>query len=171
MGRLPFAKTQNKMIAHTPQTFLESLCGTYDGTHSVWFEPGPPVDAAPMEVEIRESDIPGLVGIAYRYTFQDKSHLGRMTLAFAKTDPRYQLSWVDSLHGAGRIIHFEGGNTPAAIEAGFSVSGTYPVDPETYWGWRIDIFRDAADGILIQHFNRPLGQDEAVAVEMRLHSR
>ncbi len=159
------------MIAHTPQTFLESLCGTYAGTHSIWFEPGPPVDVAPMEVEIRESNIPGLVEIAYRYAFQDNSHLGRMTLAFAESDPRYQLSWVDSLHGGGRIIHLEGSNTPDAIAAGFSVSGTYPIDRTTYWGWRINITRDADNGLLIQHFNRPLGQEEAIAVEMRLQSR
>lgn len=151
----------------SPENFLPSLAGDYAGTHSVWFEPGDPVDVGMMAAEVTALDISGFMEIAYSFTFQGKSHAGRMTLGYSKAESRYQLSWLDSFHSAGRILHCEG-EPGASQTAGFSVSGTYPADATSYWGWRIAITKPSSGGILIQHYNLMPGEAEALGVEMRL---
>jgi len=134
----------------TPQAFLKSLAGSWEGTCRTWFRPGKLAD---------ESNVTGkfeliLGGRFLRHTYvgklQGKPRKGEETIAYNPVRKKFQSSWVDDFHMSYGIMFSQGDRT----KTGFVVAGKYAVGPDQPpWGWKTAFELTDKDHLTITAYN------------------
>jgi hypothetical protein len=142
----------------TPQAFLKSLIGSWEGTCRTWFEPGELADESNVTGEFEAI----LGGRFIRHTYEGKiqggPRTGEETIAFNSVTKKFQTSWVDDFHMNYGIMFSEGEVT----KTGFVVVGKYAVGPDQPpWGWRTAFELTDNDHLTVTAYNvSPDGRED-----------
>ena len=107
----------------TPQAFLDSLVGSWEGTCRTWFQPGTLADESVVKGDFQLMVDGRFLRHSYEGTLQGKPRTGEETIAFNSVKNKFQTSWVDEFHMNYGIMFSEGDRTPT----GFVVVGKYAV--------------------------------------------
>ena len=143
---------------------FSALPGHWVGIARTWFEPGQLADESPIDGSIEPVLGGRLLRHTYRGAMQGKPRMGEETIAFNKTGPRWEVSWVDDFHMGKAILHSVGD----ATDTGFTVLGHCLVgDPHPPWGWRTTYALEGPDQLTIRSHNVMPGEAEALAIEVR----
>ena len=142
---------------------LAQLAGNWEGMTRVWFEPGPPVDEAPIRGSIRVVLGGRFVIHEYATHFMGKPQEGLAIYGWHIDRGRYEAAWIDSGHTGTQLMFSEG----VAGDDRFSMLGHYGGhDGSEPWGWRTEITPDGDDRLVITAWNIQPGEPEAKAVEI-----
>lgn len=147
-------------VKYTPdeaEKVLKGLVGSWEGTTTTWFEPGSQPDVSPMRGTIRP--LPGSRFVIHEYqsSIGGEGFQGIVIYGFNTLTNAFEMAWADSFHMSTNIMF----STGPGLENGFSVLGSYKVDPaQEAWGWRVQVERVDADHLTITSFNiLPDGQE------------
>lgn len=143
---------------------LAGMAGAWEGTTTVWFAPGDPVDSSPQSGRIR------LVGGGrwllheYEGPFEGKPQEGVAIYAVHLDAQACEIAWVDSFHTGTSIL-----SSTAPIKGErFGALSSY-ADPQggPPWGWRTQIDQPGDDELVITMTNITPQGEESKAVETR----
>lgn len=143
-----------------PHFQLSRLTGNWEGTASVWMEPGSDPLQAPIRGTIKLILGGRFAMHEYESSFDGKPLEGIVIIGYHLSLERYQSAWVDSFHSGTAIMFSEGERKTED----FKVLGSYAwVTPEMeqHWGWRTEYEVVNEDTIRITAFNiSPEGQED-----------
>ncbi|MBN8481377.1 MAG: DUF1579 domain-containing protein [Xanthomonadales bacterium] len=141
---------------------LSRFVGRWRGTTRVWFEPGDPVDQAPIEGTIRAVLGGRFLIHEYETRFMGARQEGIAIIGWHIDGNRHEMAWIDSGHTGTQLMFCEG---EAGADA-FSVLGHYGGhDGSEPWGWRTAIEADGDDRLVITAWNIQPGEAETRAIE------
>jgi len=119
--------------ALTPQQFLASLAGSWNGTCRTWFRPGELADESPVRGKFELIINGRFLRHTYVSELRGKPRTGEETIVFNSGNNKYQVTWMDDFHMNYGIMFSEGDATPS----GFVVVGQYAVGPDLPpWSWK-----------------------------------
>ena len=137
---------------------VDALPGQWEGTSTLWFEPGPPVEEAAISGRIRRVGSTRFILHEYTSTTNGEAREGVELLGVdvAGEGGPYCSAWVDSFHTSDDILVSRG-------DAGSRVSviGSY-ADPTggPRWGWRTQYELEGTDRLVITAYNvLPTGEE------------
>lgn len=142
---------------------LAGLVGAWTGTNHLWFRPGEPGFESSTTATVAPTAQGAATLIQYTWSHEGTAHAGTMLILHqATTAEQDAVTWVDSFHTAGGLMHFRGGmNGDGAL----SVLGSYGAPEGPPWGWRI-VLSPAVDGAFtMRMYNIKPGGPEMLAVE------
>ena len=141
---------------------LARFVGRWQGMTRVWFEPGEPVDQAPIRGTIRAVLDGRFLMHEYETRFMGQLQEGIAIFGWHIDRGRHEMAWVDSGHTGTQLMYCEG----AAGGEAFSVLGHYGGhDGSEPWGWRTAIEADGDDRLVITAWNIQPGEAEVKAIE------
>lgn len=117
---------------------LSRLTGDWEGTTTVWFEPGKIADQSPIHGTMRLILDGRFILHEYKGSFGGKPLEGLAILGYHLETGKYQTAWIDSFHNGTAIMFSESARNAKK----FNVLGSYEyVTPEVdqKWGWRTEI--------------------------------
>jgi len=131
---------------------MSRLAGEWEGTTTVWFEPGVVGDVSPVRGSMRP--ILGAKFILHEYTGQINGEPieGLAIYGFSLGLNQVQSAWVDSFHNGTAIMYSEGKWGDASMNM---MGHYYYVTPEIEqkWGWRTEITIVSDNEINITAYN------------------
>jgi hypothetical protein len=98
------------------------------------------------------------------WTVDGTDQRGFMVLGIAAETGRARGAWMDSWHQAGEPMEFKG----ELVEGALRATGSYEVEGEQPWGWRIEVKRDG-DSLLLWMDNLAPGGADDPAVRAVYH--
>lgn len=141
---------------------LARLVGRWQGTTRVWFEPGEPVDQAPIRGTIRAVLGGRFLIHEYETQFMGAPQEGIALIGWHIDRDRHEMAWIDSGHTGTQLMFCEGKPGSDAV----SVLGHYGGhDGSEPWGWRTAFEVDGDDRLVITAWNIQPGEAEARAIE------
>jgi hypothetical protein len=143
---------------------LGRLTGDWEGTTSVWFEPGNPADQSPVHGKIRSILDGRFILHEYKGSFGGKPLEGMAIIGYHLETGKYQTAWIDSFHNGTAIMFSESSRNTAK----FNVLGGYEyVTPEfdQKWGWRTEVELVNDDELKLTSYNVTPEGSEAKATE------
>lgn len=138
--------------ASGPHFQLTRLVGNWEGTASVWLEPGSDPHQAPIRGTMKLILGERFILHEYESSFDGKPLEGMAIIGYHLALGKYQSAWVDSFHNGTAIMLSEG-------ERGtedFKMLGSYAwVTPEIeqHWGWRTEVEVVDDDTVKITAYN------------------
>jgi Protein of unknown function (DUF1579) len=146
-------------LAEGNHSLLKSFEGTYEGTTTVWFEPGSKGEEAACSGSLRSILGGRFLLHEYKSSLQGKPIEGLAIFGYSIGDEKLQCAWVDSFHNGTAIMLSENSDPSTP----FSFLGYYGKDPK--WGWRTAIERPSKNQIKITMYNIEPGGSDEKAVE------
>ncbi|NZA28422.1 DUF1579 domain-containing protein [Luteimonas sp. SJ-92] len=142
---------------------LCGMCGDWEGTTRVWFEPGqPPAMELPQRGTIRAIAGGRFLLHEYEAGEGDQASSGAAIYGLHLDERAYESAWVDSFHTGTSVMY---STAPAEGEA-FSVRGSYGDGRGgPRWGWRTELVQPSDDELVVTMYNVPPQGAEAKAVE------
>jgi hypothetical protein len=143
---------------------LSRLMGDWEGTASVWFEPGEPVDQSPASGTMRPILDGRFILHEYQSSFGGKPLEGVAIIGYHLETGKYQTAWVDSFHLSTAMMFSESSRHADRM----NVLGSYEyVTPEVdqKWGWRTEIEIVSDDEIVLTSYNVTPEGEEAKATQ------
>ncbi len=146
----------------TPQEFLHSLVGSWEGTCRTWFEPEKLADESAVKGEVAAI----LGGKFFRHTYEGsmkgRARVGDETIGFNAVRKVFQIVWIDDFHMNYALMFSEG----EATDNGFAVKGEYDIEVGTpVWGWKTVFELIDEDHLTITAYNISPEGEEMKGVE------
>jgi hypothetical protein len=143
---------------------LNNLTGTWSGTSSTWFEPGDPIDVAPISGTIRPLFDGRFIIHEYKSSFQGAPFEGIAIYGYHMKTGKFQCAWMDTFHmGTGIML-----SESQKGQSFYNVLGQYEASAENpeLWGWRTEITQQDDNTITITAYNIQPGETEQKATEI-----
>ncbi len=138
----------DESLASGPHARLAAMVGDWEGSASLWFEPGDPTTVE--EIALRAELVAG--GRSLRMTYESSMNgtptTGELLLGYHLDGEAWQAAWSDSSHTGTLIMWFDGPGAPGDVPL---LRGSYAAG-EAVWGWHIT-FSLEDDELLVSHSN------------------
>lgn len=144
--------------------FLHDLAGDWNGTNSLWLEPGDPPMESPATALVALVGRGKFVRIDYTWRYKDKPQEGSWLIGTGGEE--IVAVWIDSWHMGHAMMQCRGSATPTGID----VHGSYAAPPGPDWGWRTVLGRDEDGALRMTMYNISPEGEEMLAVDVR-HAR
>ena len=130
---------------------LNRLVGNWEGITKTWFEPGDPIDVAPMKGVIKPLFDGRFIQHEYTGSFQGNAFEGIAIYGYHIKTGKFQCAWMDTFHMGTGIMFSEGSKGGKFFDA----LGHYEASAEdpTLWGWRTEITIVSDREIIITAYN------------------
>lgn len=161
---VPMAQDFASSKAEGVHFWLGRLAGDWEGTASVWFEPGEPVDQSPVSGNMRPVLDGRFILHEYKGSFGGKPLEGIALIGYHLETGKYQTVWIDSFHTGTAFLYSQSNRRADRL----NVLGSYEyVTPEIdqTWGWRTEIELVNDDELVITAYNVTPDGEEAKATQ------